>query len=490
MGVGKGAAERVRGKCAATCCAIRWQGIVVSVLLGLAVGACVASRAERSTPPQASAADADIDWAQLRVEPASRRTLEALDLSDDGRIDAADWKPLFALSESAAQALEQRDATNQPRRHLYGGPGDEKASVFKKVQNTAAALTGAGADVEWLQAVTVEARWMAQQARLAHAAGFEHAAAQQLLGGLLQDQLDGYRTGQVDASQLCKLVDDLPQQIFDDVPADLPTTVVLDLDSTVWDGNVMDPFLAVLVEHSLIKPQAHPRLKQFLKNLRGVPADEVDANDVQNNARWLLDIYTGRAPPGPSAISNKDMFYLIVGLLEGTTPAEAQRAAKLAYTSGAGPYPAWQSRIFADSQSSCSMRTVIETLQEDGVHVYLLSATLDVLAWEAGHLLGVPEKRVLGSLLEIHNGRYTGEVRDSTYYTKGAIVRQWLAAPPILVFGDSPWSDASMMREAFGGVFMINPRPSLEELDEKKAGGQWAAVWFDQPAAATRQQEN
>ena len=111
--------------------------------------------------------------------------------------------------------------------------------------------------------------------------------------------------------------------------------------------------------------------------------------------------------------------------------------------------------------------------------MYLLSATLDVLAWEAGKQFKVPRERVLGSLLEVKDGRYTGRVKDSAYYTKGAIVRQWMSAPPMIVFGDSPSSDFSMMLEAAGVSFMVNPRPKFLVLDEADANSRFVAVWFD-----------
>jgi hypothetical protein len=192
----------------------------------------------------------------------------------------------------------------------------------------------------------------------------------------------------------------------------------------------------------------------------------------------LLDRWSNHELPKEMRINAKDTFYGIVGLMRGLTPAEAAGAAAKAYDTGAARFPAWKNNIFADGDG-CGMRQVVTRLQKRGVKVYLLSATLDVLAWEGGRLLGVPREQVLGSLLELKDGKFTGEVRDSTYYTKGAIVRQWLDAPPLLAFGDSPTSDFSMLLEAAGAGFMINPRDSLVRRDREEAGARLVAVVFD-----------
>ena len=81
--------------------------------------------------------------------------------------------------------------------------------------------------------------------------------------------------------------------------------------------------------------------------------------------------------------------------------------------------------------------------------------------------------------LELEDGRYTGEVKESTYYTKAAIVRQWLPAPPFLSFGDSPSSDFRMLLETSGVAFMVNPRPQLLERDVKEARSAMVSLTFD-----------
>ena len=82
------------------------------------------------------------------------------------------------------------------------------------------------------------------------------------------------------------------------------------------------------------------------------------------------------------------------------------------------------------------------------------------------------------------DGRYTGEVADSTYYAKGAITRQWLKAPPLFAFGDSARSDFTMVVEAAAAGFMVHTRPDFVARDDKEAGGRLVGLNFDLTEAA------
>ncbi|MBI3179409.1 MAG: haloacid dehalogenase-like hydrolase, partial [Deltaproteobacteria bacterium] len=210
----------------------------------------------------------------------------------------------------------------------------------------------------------------------------------------------------------------------------------------------------------------------------GIDAAQVEGNDVVANARLLLERSTDAKLPAEHKISTKDAFYNIVSLLAGMRVEDAEVAARRVYEQGSALYPPWRTHLFAD-RDGCSMRRIIETLKRRGMRVYLLSAGLDVLSWAAADALDVPRAQALGSLLAVKDGVYTGEVRDSTYTSKGPVIRQWLAAPPILVFGDSPQSDFDMMLEAAAAAFMVNPRPAFQERDDQEAGGRFVAVTFD-----------
>jgi phosphoserine phosphatase len=240
----------------------------------------------------------------------------------------------------------------------------------------------------------------------------------------------------------------------------------------------MDPFLAILVDKGNLSEDANPPLRAYLKTLEGVDAEAIDIAPVVDNARLLLERWTNPEIPRNLRPSAKDMFYNIVAMMRGMTIAQAEAAAREVYSHGVGRYPPWRTRSFAD-KDGCSMRMLIARMKERGIEVYLLSATLDVLAREGGRVLGIPPERVLGSLLEVRDGKYTGQVRDSTYNAKGAIVRQWLSAPPLVAFGDSPNSDFPMLLEVAGASFMVNPRPEFLERDKNESGSRFVALWFD-----------
>ena len=100
-------------------------------------------------------------------------------------------------------------------------------------------------------------------------------------------------------------------------------------------------------------------------------------------------------------------------------------------------------------------------------------------------MLGIGQEYRLGSILEVADGRYTGQV-ESTYMLKGPIVRDWLKAPAYLAFGDSATSDIPFMLDAAGPAFMINPGERFKKKDQDKAKGRLVEVRYsgvegDQP---------
>ena len=76
------------------------------------------------------------------------------------------------------------------------------------------------------------------------------------------------------------------------------------------------------------------------------------------------------------------------------------------------------------------------------------------------------------------DGVYTGKLAEGTYYIKGAVVRQWLATPPLLVFGDSASSDFSMLQEASVAGIMVNPSSRMLQRDAKEVDGRLLGVVF------------
>jgi len=302
------------------------------------------------------------------------------------------------------------------------------------------------------------------------------ARPEHTVGGMLAESLPHYTLDEMKPKTLCEALPALDLRAY--VQAGLPPTAIFDLDSTIWEGNGIDVFLAALIAKRLLPRENNPGLRTFLKTVKGVNAKAVDSNSVLENAQILYARSVLHTTfPQDERISTKDAFYSIVGLMRGVRVEDAALAARLAVEDGAGELPPWKHRLFAD-RDGCSMAKIIETLKARGVGVYILSATPDVLVAEAGRLLGLPEEHLLGSVLEVEKGVYTGDVRDNTYAVKDAIARQWLGAPPVLAFGDSPTSDFSMLLEATGAGFMVNPRPAFLARDREEAQARLVELTF------------
>lgn len=412
-----------------------------------------------------------------QIQAGMQRSWKEVDIDANARIEQRDvelWNQSYSLLSAEAQ---RRGLELSPQKSFYHGPKDGKPATLASFDPT----TVASLSDDDLRLLTIETRWFLAQARIGTIA--QNESMEHHVAGTLASALAGYNNERMEPGQLCRAVTELNVQPF--VEHNMKPIAVFDMDSTVWDGNVSDGLLAVLIEHRLIKSDAGTALAEFLKSQKGISATTVNKNDVYANAQLMFDRATDPKVPKEERISLKDTFYQIVGLLRGMTRAEASAAAKLTFEKGSQRYGRWQDRFFA-STDGCGSRQLIKTMQQRGVEIFLLSATPDVLAHQAAEILGVPQDHVLGSTLEDENGQLTGKVADSTYYSKGSIVRQWLPLPPLLVFGDSPTSDFPMMKESVGGAFMINPRNEFVELDSRDAEGWLVAVPFAQTEAGAK----
>lgn len=409
----------------------------------------------------------------IDVRSGGERPLEDLDVTGDKRIDEADWSLFEQVATAARVALERAGTRVGPRVALYTGPAKNVSAVFSLITDDAGRLDVSRVPAERLEELMIESRWAAQQARLATLAP---GALDRPFGGVIRGRVPGYDPEEMAPAAVCAALGKLDLAPFESLG--LPMTAVFDLDSTVWDGNVTDVFLALLAERKLPKPESNGGLAEFLKTVPGIDPKVVEKNDVSQNAALLLRHHTDRSLPEEQRVDAKDAFYNIVTMLAGLTREQVQPIAKAAFDQGSESLPPWKDRLFAD-RSGCGMREIIGGLEKRGIRVYLLSATLDILAEEGGRLFGIPPERVLGSVLEIKDGRYTGKVADSTYYIKGSVVRQWLPAPPLFAFGDSPSSDFGMLLESAGLAFMVNPRPRWKELDDSRAGSRLVALVYE-----------
>jgi phosphoserine phosphatase len=440
---------------------------LLRLLLAVAFAACV-----RPSPDELTA--------RLHAVSDAGRTLAQLDVSGDGKVASDDAEALARLAAAAAEKAGPLDVGTGF--HL-GVPANE-APVWQRLR-----VAADGPDLSTLtparaRELAIEARWMSLQARLVAASG--GAISADAVGGFLRQKLPGYDPSTMNPAAVCAAMSSVKDLVRLYERAGLPPVAIFDVDSTIWAGNGTDVFLATIIERKLPRPEANLALQQFLGTVAGVDAKQVLANDVLANARILFDRSIDLGLPEAERVSSKDSFYNIVQLLRGVSIEDGRAAARQAIEIGAGPYPAWKSRVFADGDG-CGMADVLARLANEGVAVYLLSATPEVLVQEAGRLFGIPAERALGSTLEVEAGRYTGRVRENTYYSKGPLTRQWLPAPPIVAFGDSPTSDFAMLLEATAAGFMVNPRPPFLERDTKEAGARLVQLEFDGTLAELRE---
>ncbi len=416
-----------------------------------------------------------------RVQSAEggMRTLADLDLNGDQQLNALDAEIFHAVAAAARQKLQGRPVGVQQK--LYVGPKKNQPTVFSQVRmGNEGEVDLSAVPVVRMEELAVEARWAAGQVDLMQAA--QHLALkpttvslQNSFSGALRQWWPGYNEETMTPKALCAAIQTVDLSPFND--AGITPIAIFDLDSTVWSGNVTDAFLAALTTSNLPTEAAHEKLRTLLKNTPGLEGAPIDKNTLAQNGALMLK-HLGHDVPEDSRVSAKDGFYTTVNMLEGLSVAQVDALAETAYLKGAGNLPPWKSRLFTSSDG-CGMRKVISTLRDRGFRIYLLSATLDPLARMAAKVLNIPDAHALGSLLEVKDGKYTGAVKDSTYYAKGAITRQWLPGPPLLAFGDSPRSDFSMLMEAAGAAFMVNARPAFRDRDLKEANSRLIDLRFD-----------
>ncbi|MEO1484031.1 MAG: HAD family hydrolase [Myxococcota bacterium] len=402
----------------------------------------------------------------LTLNDGADRAIDTLDITGDGAVNELDVSAFESLERAARDELVSRGEPNDIS-VFYEGPG--QSNVFAGVVHRGDGfdLSGVEGSAD-LRTVAIEARWAAKQARLT---GLKPAGAK-TLKDIGARWFEGLGTERAEPASLCEMLSTLDASTFD--AAKLERVAVFDLDKTIWKGSIIDPFLSVLIDDALITPVANERLAKFLMTVPGLDPDLVAANDAAANARLLKKHTTDPSLPPEQRISAKDGFFETVALVNGLTRSEATAAARKAIDKGALDTPGMRSLIF--DAGGCNSAKLIEQLQTAGFEVYLLSATLDFLAFAAAEALGIPADKTIGSPLEVIDGKYTGNVVLSTYGMKGSIVRAWLPSPPFIVFGDSASSDVPMMRESFGASFMVNPGERMLKKDAELAGGRFLAV--------------
>lgn len=405
-----------------------------------------------------------------RGPEGGNRPISDLDADADGRIGTADAAAFAAIVEAAAARLLASGIDPSPAAGYYRGPPSDQPPVFTLVR---APADVAKLPADRLRELYVEARWLVLQARLALG---RRPTSDATVGGMLADAVPGYDEVEMEPRAVCAAALRVDASAY--TRAGMVPTALFDVDSTLWAGNGSDAFLAALIDLELPRRASNVPLAAFLATVPGVDREAVARNGVLANAALLLRHATDPGLPEEQRISAKDSFYNLVALLAGVNVAEARAAARRAVHVGTRAFPAWKSRLFAD-RDGCSMTELVASLRARGIEVYLLSATPDLLVEEAARLFGLPAGRALGSVLEIEHGRYTGRVRDNPYDAKGPLTRQWLAAPPLLAFGDSPGSDLPMLLEATGAGFMVNPRPAFFDRDRSEARSRLVAVTFD-----------
>lgn len=403
-------------------------------------------------------------------------TLADLDVDNNGEVNENDER-IFGELEKAAQKLLTPKGLELPvaPNDFYSGPPSRgMVQEFLRPGFWGFSIEPSTRP-ETLIELVIESRWLRLKTLLAKEASPELPLTTPVFA-LFRSGLPNFDPDQMSPQAVCAGLSNFDFGPYD--RANIKPTAVFDLDGTIWDGNVMDPFLARLIEGRYLSSQANNRLRDVLKTLPDVATDKVDAADVFENARLLLALWTSPKVAEKSRPSAKDVFQITVELMAGLPLDKAQSIAHDVFNTASQGFEPYSEYFFDDETHACPAPRLIEILQKRGVDVYLLSATPDLLAMEAAKILKVPLDHVLGSVLETQNGHYTGRVLASTYSIKGAIARQWLKAPPVFSFGDSPDSDFSMFQETMGVAFMLNPRPAMQARDKNEAFGKIVALWY------------
>jgi phosphoserine phosphatase len=289
----------------------------------------------------------------------------------------------------------------------------------------------------------------------------------------LAERFPHYDSGIMEPSTVCGLIDMLNADML--AFEGLKPAAVFDLDDTVWEGQIIDPLLAALIELEAIPDTSNPALIRSLVQV-GIEQDALRDNSVSDNAKIVLERTLASDLPKAARISRKEQFSLVAEMMAGLAPSEARGVVETVFENGSKQYGPWKDQFFA-SEDGCGMREIIAKLKAKGVEVYLLSASLQPIVDVAGNLLGVDSAHRRGSPMEVEGGVYTGRV-ESLYTVKAPVMRAWIGGPALLAFGDSVHSDYGFMADVAGPVFMVNPDAAFLAKDAEHAGGRFVALHF------------
>ncbi len=405
----------------------------------------------------------------IRAAPVKgERFVRELDVDGDGRLTHEDARLWQRLADAAQSALKSRHMRSSIEDGYYL-PGQEAQSPFSWV-----AIKDDQFDLEkvpverWID-IAIEAKWLAMQVQLL---GPDVQVSDRPVGGSLSKALPGYDPVTMSPAQMCEAVSHLDLSAYR--AAGLTPTATFDLDGTVWTGNIMESFWGAVIDAKIIKEEAAPILRSVLNGMSLVDPRLTAKYSANDAAREILRRFEDRTLPSDARPTAKDVFLAILQSLQGLRVDDVRKIARQAVEHGSSMYPPWDQRLFATD--GCTPRVLIEQLRKQGVDVYVITATLDVLGDEGATILGIAPDHVVGSRLLVRRGKYTGVLSEGPYWLKGEIMRQWLPSPPILVFGDSPASDFSMLQQAMVAGFTINSRAPMPARDRDEAGGRLIEV--------------
>lgn len=419
-----------------------------------------------------TASQVQLDRLQASARQADR-AIGDLDVTGDGVLSEAD-RLVFA---SLATDAERRGASLSGWSYL----GRDRSNVFGGVRATADGMSLDGLTTPSLRELFVETRWAALQIR-ALLAGGAAARPKNTVGGSLRHLLPGYNADTMTPAALCA---GIAAATFDSLAAaGVPRIAVFDLDSTIWAGNITDAFLLAVAGSGKVSATAAADLRAYVAGLPDADVSLLPDSDVLAHARVVHRRLTDTSLPTAQQLNMAEGFFRIMALIKGLTPADLAPLVAQVIEAGVDDYRPWLERVYA-SPDGCGMGEIIAALRARGVDAYVMTATLDVLAYAASVRLGIPQERVRASVPQLDSeGRYTGALAEEVYYTKVATLWQWLPAAPLFVFGDSAVSDFDMLREALVAGFMINPRLPVLVRDSTEAAGRLVALHFDRTRGA------
>ncbi len=247
--------------------------------------------------------------------------------------------------------------------------------------------------------------------------------------------------------------------------AGVPPIAVFDFDNTLMTGELWVSFLAVAAHRRALDPASREgTVAEICARATGGVRPEsfagLDANDVMTRAVELF--HAGRLTP-------TDMFFVGLGSLRGMTPATADALADELFEHGApGQKPYKLNGFDPFPGPGDSAEELVAALRDRGIDAYVVTAGFTFLARRGCRYFGIPPERVFGADLEVEGGVCTGRAPDIVVRGKDNVVREEIGVPPLFVFGDSPRSDAPMMRLALGRGFMVEPPDSFVDLNARQ----------------------